>query len=78
MDAQRPAGSTLLYHYARLIELMSCLERAEKLLKASVICGKDIRVTVRFQRKKASGLSRRQEGTLIHHYQVDRYGAIQT
>jgi NAD-reducing hydrogenase large subunit len=69
-------GATLLYHYARMIELMSCLERAEQLLKDKVICGKDIRVTGDPKNEHGIGVIEAPRGTLIHHYQVDRHGAI--
>ena len=38
-------GGTLLFHYARLIELLYCLEKAKKLLEDERICGGDIRTT---------------------------------
>jgi NAD-reducing hydrogenase large subunit len=70
------AGSTLLYHYARLIELMNCLEAAENLLQASAVLGTDIQNTVPVSNEEGVGVIEAPRGTLIHHYRVDKYGAI--
>jgi NAD-reducing hydrogenase large subunit len=69
-------GATLMYHYARMIELLNCLERAESLFKNPRICGKDIRITTGPSREEGVGVIEAPRGTLIHHYQVDEYGAI--
>ena len=69
-------GATLMYHYARMIELLNCLERAEGLLKDREICGKDIRVTADPRCEEGVGVIEAPRGTLIHHYQVDKHGAI--
>ena len=70
-----PEGS-LLYHYARLIELVYALERAEELLKDDRICGTDIRATVSPSQEEGVGVIEAPRGTLIHHYWVDKHGAI--
>lgn len=70
-------GCTLLYHYARLIELLACLERAEELLRSEGICRHDIRITSDPANTEGIGVIEAPRGTLIHHYVVDRYGAIQ-
>jgi len=69
-------GSTLMYHYTRMIELLNCLERAEALFRDPRICGKDIRITADPSREEGVGVIEAPRGTLIHHYQVDGYGAI--
>ena len=69
-------GGTLLYHYARLIELLNCLERAEQLLGKEGICGRDIRITAPPAKSEGVGVIEAPRGTLIHHYQVDEHGAI--
>ena len=69
-------GGTLLYHYARLIELLNCLERAENLLGKESICGREIRITAGPSKSEGVGVIEAPRGTLIHHYQVDEYGAI--
>jgi NAD-reducing hydrogenase large subunit len=65
-----------MYHYTRMIELLNCLERAEVLFKDPRICGKDIRITAGPSREEGVGVIEAPRGTLIHHYQVDAYGAI--
>lgn len=70
-------GASLLYHYTRMIELLNCLERCENLLKDDVICGSEIRVTAKPVHEEGVGIIEAPRGTLIHHYWVDQYGAIQ-
>jgi NAD-reducing hydrogenase large subunit len=70
------AGSTLLYHYSRLIELMNCLEAAENLLQESAVLGTDILNTVPVSNEEGVGVIEAPRGTLIHHYRVDKYGAV--
>ena len=69
-------GCTLLFHYARLIEALNCLERAEQLLKDNGICSRDIRYTGKPVNEEGVGVVEAPRGTLIHHYRVDEYGAI--
>jgi len=70
-------GCSLLYHYTRLIELLNCLERAEEILKEDRICGTEIRITAGPSNTEGVGVIEAPRGTLIHHYWVDKYGAIQ-
>lgn len=69
-------GCTLFYHYTRLIELLNCLERAEQILKDDRVCGNHIRITADPSKEEGIGVIEAPRGTLIHHYQVDKYGAI--
>ena len=70
-------GGTLMYHYARMIELLNCLEKAEALLRDSRARGKDIRITAKASHEEGVGVIEAPRGTLIHHYWVDEHGAIQ-
>ncbi|MBF0524618.1 MAG: Ni/Fe hydrogenase subunit alpha [Deltaproteobacteria bacterium] len=70
-------GSSLMYHYARLVELIYALERAEELLRDERICHDDIRITANPSRREGVGVVEAPRGTLIHHYWVDRNGAIE-
>lgn len=70
-------GCTLLYHYARLIELLNCLERAEDILNHNLICDTDIRRTEDPKNEEGVGVIEAPRGTLIHHYRVDQYGKIE-
>jgi NAD-reducing hydrogenase large subunit len=69
-------GCTLLYHYARLIEALNCLERAEQVLRDERICSRDVRYTGKPVNEEGVGVVEAPRGTLIHHYGVDSYGAI--
>ncbi len=71
------SGSTLLFHYTRLIELLNCLEAAEKLLQSEAICGTDIQNRASVSNNEGVGVIEAPRGTLIHHYRVDKYGVIE-
>jgi len=70
-------GCTLLYHYTRMIELLNCLERAEEILKDDRVCGTEIRITADPAKSQGVGVIEAPRGILIHHYRVNRYGAIE-
>lgn len=77
MSGDGLSGCTLFYHYTRLIELLGCLERAEEILTGDAVCGHDIRITADPANEEGVGVIEAPRGTLIHHYFVDKYGAIQ-
>jgi F420-non-reducing hydrogenase large subunit len=80
------AQNTLLYHYARLIELMYSAERAVQLLEDDTITGTDIRQGLSeplMSKEEASsvtkrgvGMSEAPRGILIHDYETDGAGII--
>ncbi len=72
----RPAQLTLLYHWARLIELVSNCERAIELLEDPEITGRDIRAQVEVKAGEGVGCVEAPRGTLIHHYAGDDAGLI--
>jgi F420-non-reducing hydrogenase large subunit len=72
----RPAQLTLLYHWARLIELVNNCETAIKLLEDPEITGRDIRQTVEVKAGECVGCVEAPRGTLIHHYAADENGLI--
>jgi F420-non-reducing hydrogenase large subunit len=72
----RPAHFTLLYHYARLIELLQCAERAVELLNDPEITSKDIRAAVTPKAGRGVGCVEAPRGTLIHDYECDDQGLI--
>ncbi|MBN1106409.1 MAG: Ni/Fe hydrogenase subunit alpha [Deltaproteobacteria bacterium] len=69
-------GGSLLYHYTRLVEILYALERAEEILETQAVCGKEIRMTGDPIHEEGVGVIEAPRGTLIHHYQVDRHGAM--
>lgn len=74
----RPAHFTLLYHYARLIEMLQCAEEALQLLEDSEITSPDIRVKVEPREGRGVGCVEAPRGTLIHDYTTDKDGLIKT
>ncbi len=82
------AQNTLLYHYARLIELMYASERAVELLEDDSITGSDIRqgltekLMTRDEAKESNetrrgvGMIEATRGILIHDYETDDAGFI--
>jgi F420-non-reducing hydrogenase large subunit len=74
----RPAHYTLLYHYARLIELVQCAENVVELLEDPEITSPDIRVKVEPKAGRGVGCVEAPRGTLIHDYETDENGLIKT
>jgi F420-non-reducing hydrogenase large subunit len=72
----RPAQLTLLYHWARLIELVNSCERAIELLEDPEITGRDIRAKVEVKAGEGVGCVEAPRGTLIHHYAADENGMV--
>ena len=72
----RPAHYTLLYHYARLIELLQCAEHAVELLNDPEITSTDIRVPITPRAAHGIGCVEAPRGTLIHDYTFDENGLI--
>ncbi|WP_424358062.1 Ni/Fe hydrogenase subunit alpha [Methanocella sp. MCL-LM] len=72
----RPAQMTLLYHYARLIELLYSSEKAVELLSNKAITGKELRTPVKPRAATGVGVIEAPRGTLIHDYDTDEKGMI--
>ena len=72
----RPAQQTLLYHYARLIELIYACERTMEILQWEGITDTDIRAKVEPKAGRGVGIVEAPRGTLIHDYTTDDNGCI--
>jgi F420-non-reducing hydrogenase large subunit len=72
----RPAQETLLYNYARLIELVYNAEHTLELLSDPEITSKETRVPVRPRVARGIGCVEAPRGTLIHDYETDENGLI--
>lgn len=72
----RPTHLTLLYHYARLIELVQCAEHTVELLKDPEITSSDVRKKIEPRSGRGVGCVEAPRGTLIHDYQSDDEGLI--
>ena len=73
----RPAQHTLLYHWARLIELVFACEKTLELLMDTAICGKETRFEVTPKAGRGVGHVEAPRGTLIHDYTTDENGLIE-
>jgi NAD-reducing hydrogenase large subunit len=69
-DGGRPSGSTLGYHWARMIEMLHAAESIKDLLHDDDIMGKELMATGTRQ-ERGVGVIEAPRGTLIHHYRVD-------
>jgi NAD-reducing hydrogenase large subunit len=65
------------YHYARLIELLFCVEAIEELLNDPVILGTHVRARAMINSLEGVGASEAPRGTLFHHYWVNEDGVLQ-
>ena len=72
----KPIGSSLFYHYARMVELLFAAERARDLLKDAEIMGADVRVPVERRGGEGVGVVEAPRGTLFHHYWANEDGRI--
>jgi NAD-reducing hydrogenase large subunit len=69
--------SSFFYHYARLVEIMACLEKIEQLVDDPDIVSPRTRATAGINCLEGVGVSEAPRGTLFHHYKVDENGIIQ-
>ncbi len=72
----RPAQLTLLYHWARLIELLYNAENALRLLDDPDITSTETRVKVAPRAARGVGCVEAPRGTLIHDYTTDADGML--
>jgi F420-non-reducing hydrogenase large subunit len=73
----RPAQATLLYHYARLIEMVYACERSIELLSWEGITDTNVRAKVEPGAGRGVGIVEAPRGTLIHDYTTDANGCIE-
>jgi NAD-reducing hydrogenase large subunit len=63
-------------HYARLIEVLGCIERIEAMLDDPDLLSHRHRAHAGINRLEGVGVSEAPRGTLFHHYQVDEHGLV--
>jgi NAD-reducing hydrogenase large subunit len=68
--------SSFHYHYARLVEIVHCLERIETLLDDPRILDRHVRAHAGVNALEGVGMAEAPRGTLIHHYKVNDDGLI--
>ncbi|MBN1368303.1 MAG: nickel-dependent hydrogenase large subunit, partial [Dehalococcoidales bacterium] len=67
---------SLFFHLARMIEMLNAAEGIKKLVENDLISGCDIWVNAGIASEEGIGVIEAPRGTLIHHYHVDKSGAI--
>jgi NAD-reducing hydrogenase large subunit len=70
------ATSSFFFHYARVIEMLACVELAEEVLADPVILGEEVRAEAGVNRLRGVGASEAPRGTLFHDYTVDEDGLV--
>ncbi len=76
LNGGKPVENTLYYHYARMIECLFALERAEVLLQDPDILSTDILNTSRDLKEEGVGVIEAPRGTLLHHYWINEHGQL--
>ncbi|MEM2110445.1 MAG: Ni/Fe hydrogenase subunit alpha [Candidatus Bathyarchaeia archaeon] len=69
--------NTMLYHYARLIEILFCIEKVREILADPETYSDNIQARASVNRYEGVGVAEAPRGTLIHHYKVNRHGLIE-
>ncbi len=72
----RPVQNTLLYHWARLIELIYASERVIQILNKKEITDPNVRKKAEPKAGRGIGCVEAPRGTLIHDYTTDKDGCI--
>jgi NAD-reducing hydrogenase large subunit len=70
------ATSSFLFHYARVIEMLACVELAAEVLADPDVVGTDVRIEGTAARRRGVGASEAPRGTLFHDYEVDDDGLV--
>ncbi len=68
--------STFMYHYARLVEILFCLENAKELLENPDVLSERVSAKAFVNNYEGVGVAEAPRGTLIHHYKVDSRGIM--
>ena len=71
-----PSSFTVMHHYARLIELLHCAERAVELLDDDEILSTETKARISATPRSAIAHVEAPRGVLIHDYQVDKNGIM--
>jgi F420-non-reducing hydrogenase large subunit len=73
-----PAHATLLFDYARLIDLMYACERAREILEDESLTKEDVRVDVKPKIGRGVGVVEAPRGTLAHEYTLAKHGRLKS
>lgn len=72
----KPMHGTFYYHYTRLIEALSDVEDAERILNDAMVTSTHIQHHGRWNYEEGIGSSEAPRGTLFHHYKTDETGKL--
>ncbi len=72
----KPVHATLVFHWARLVELMYASERLLELCQDPEITSPEVRAEITATPDEGVGVVEAPRGTLIHHYQTDKNGMV--
>lgn len=67
---------SMYYHYARLIELIYCIEKTREILEDKDVTSTDLQVNSTKYNEQGVGVVEAPRGTLFHHYWVDETGKL--
>jgi NAD-reducing hydrogenase large subunit len=70
-------NSAFFYHYARLIEILTAIERIEQTVDDPELQSDHLRAHAGVNQMEGIGCSEAPRGTLFHHYEVNEDGLIQ-
>lgn len=76
MAGNKPVHGTFFYHYTRLIEALSDVEDAERILRDPEVTSLHIQHHGQWNYEEGIGSSEAPRGTLFHHYITDRTGKL--
>ncbi len=71
-----PVSSSFHYHWARLIEILFCIERTQQLLDDPEILSRHVRAEAKPNSFDGIGVTEAPRGTLFHHYKIDEQGLV--
>lgn len=77
LNGGKPVENTLFYHYARVIEVLFCIEKVRMLLDDPDIMSTDILNTRHDYNGVGVGILEAPRGTLFHHYWADEKGQLE-
>ncbi|MBL7739193.1 MAG: Ni/Fe hydrogenase subunit alpha [Chitinophagaceae bacterium] len=76
MNGGKPVHGTFYFHYTRLIEALSDVEDAERILNDPQVTSLHIQHHGRWNYDEGIGSSEAPRGTLFHHYKTDETGKL--
>ncbi len=76
MNGGKPVHGTFYFHYTRLIEALSDVEDAQRILNDPQVTSQHIQHHGRWNYEEGIGSSEAPRGTLFHHYKTDNTGKL--